>query len=60
MMGATPPKFVLVGRTTFSAMPEATPASTALPPSSKMRKPAAAARWCPADTMWAVPMTGGR
>ena len=57
MMGATPPKLVLVGRTTLRAMPEATPASTALPPSAEMRKPAAAARGCPADTMCEVPMT---
>ena len=33
-IGATPPKLVLPGSTTLMAMPAATPASVALPPSS--------------------------
>ena len=36
-MGATPAKLVSWGRVTFRAMPEATPASTALPPCSRIR-----------------------
>ena len=35
-MGATPAKLVCCGEVTFSAMPAATPASTALPPASSI------------------------
>ena len=41
-------------------MPPATPASIALPPASRMRKPASAARYWHAATMWRVPMMVGR
>ena len=44
MIGATPPKLVFSGMTTLIAIPDATPASTAFPPFSRMRYPAAAAR----------------
>ena len=43
-IGATPPKVAALGRVTLMAIPDATPASTAFPPSSRMRYPAAAAR----------------
>src|SRR5229473_1220887 len=60
MIGATPAKFTYSGCTTPSAMPPATPASIALPPASRIRKPASAARYWHAATMWRVPMMVGR
>ena len=60
MIGATPAKFTYSGCTTLSAMPAATPASIALPPASSIRKPASAARYWQAETMWRVPMMVGR
>ena len=45
MIGATPAKFTNSGCTTPSAMPPATPASIALPPASRILKPASAARY---------------
>ena len=44
MIGATPATFTRSGCSTPSAMPAAQPASIALPPASRMEKPAAAAR----------------
>ena len=43
-IGATPATFTRSGCNTPSAMPAATPASTALPPPSSTEKPAMAAR----------------
>src|SRR5262245_35606477 len=60
MIGATPAKFTYSGCTTPSAMPAATPASMALPPASRILKPASAARYWHAVTMWRVPMMVGR
>src|SRR5258708_27707311 len=60
MIGATPPKFTYSGCTTPSDMPAATPASIALPPASRILKPASAARYWQAATMWRVPMMVGR
>src|SRR6266851_279035 len=60
MMGATPAKFTYSGCTTPMAMPAATPASMALPPASRILKPASAARYWHAATMWRVPMMVGR
>src|SRR5438045_494297 len=60
MIGATPATFTNSGCTTPSAMPAATPASTALPPASKILKPASAARYWVAAIMWRVPMMVGR
>src|SRR6185436_9456867 len=42
------------------AIPAATPASTALPPASRISSPACAARWCPVTTACRVPVTVGR
>ena len=44
MIGATPPRLVRSAWVTLMHMPVATPASMALPPASRMRAPAAAAR----------------
>ena len=44
MIGATPATFTSSGCSTASAMPAAQPASIALPPASRIEKPAAAAR----------------
>ena len=44
MIGATPATFTSSGCSTASAMPAAQPASIALPPASRIAKPAAAAR----------------
>src|SRR5262245_5223925 len=60
MIGETPEKFTYAGCTTPSAIPPATPASMALPPASRIRKPASAARYWQAATMWRVPMMVGR
>src|SRR4029079_4928317 len=60
MIGATPPKFTNSGITTPSAMPAAQPASIALPPASRIRNPASAARYWVAEAMWRVPMMVGR
>src|SRR5262245_35042761 len=60
MMGATPATFTNSGCTTPSAMPAATPASIALPPASRILKPASAARYWVAAIMWCVPMMVGR
>src|SRR5215831_1441561 len=60
MIGATPAKFTYSGCTTPRAMPAATPASIALPPASRILKPASAARYWQAATMWRVPMMVGR
>src|SRR5205807_367319 len=60
MIGATPAKFTYSGCTTLSAMPVATPASIALPPASRILKPASAARYWVAAIMWRVPMMVGR
>src|SRR5579883_1631812 len=60
MIGATPATFTNSGCTTPSAMPAATPASIALPPASRILKPASAARYWVAAIMWCVPMMVGR
>src|ERR1043166_7090850 len=60
MMGATPATLTNSGCTTPSAMPVATPASIALPPASRILKPASVARYCVDEIMWRVPMMVGR
>ena len=60
MIGATPATLTNSGCTTPSEMPAATPASIALPPASRIRKPASAARYWVAATIWRVPMMVGR
>src|SRR5262252_1416477 len=60
MIGATPATLTNSGCTTPSEMPAATPASIALPPASRILKPASAARYWVAAIMWCVPMMVGR
>ena len=60
MIGATPATFTNSGCTTPSEIPAATPASIALPPASRILKPASAARYWVAEIMWRVPMIVGR
>ena len=60
MIGATPAKLTRSVCNTLTAMPAATPASIALPPASRILKPASAARYWQAETMWRVPMMVGR
>src|SRR5215472_17603773 len=60
MIGATPATLTNSGCTTPSEMPAATPSSIALPPASRILKPASAARFWVAAIMWCVPMMVGR